>query len=178
MWKCKHCNKEFDFETTSQKANHTRWCDKNPSREKNKQAVAEAVTKRHNRWFGKYVDFDVECQCCEVTFTVTEREKKHPVKEQYFCSRKCANSTGGKAKAKKYGYSSYRTICLKHHDFKCVVCGEHRLLDVHHVDESKANNDPKNLVLLCATHHRYWHSRYKDLVYQQVVDYVKNKWGT
>ena len=32
MWKCKHCNNEFDFNTTSEKANHSRWCDYNPNR--------------------------------------------------------------------------------------------------------------------------------------------------
>jgi hypothetical protein len=32
MWKCKYCNKEFDFKTASEKANHSRWCDLNPKR--------------------------------------------------------------------------------------------------------------------------------------------------
>jgi hypothetical protein len=31
MWKCKHCQKEFDFSTVPQKSNHTRWCKENPS---------------------------------------------------------------------------------------------------------------------------------------------------
>lgn len=29
MWICKHCKKSFDF-STSEKANHTRWCESNP----------------------------------------------------------------------------------------------------------------------------------------------------
>lgn len=29
MWICKHCQKEYEL-TASQKANHSRWCDKNP----------------------------------------------------------------------------------------------------------------------------------------------------
>lgn len=33
MWNCKHCKKEFDELSSSAKANHTRWCDKNPKRE-------------------------------------------------------------------------------------------------------------------------------------------------
>ena len=32
MWFCKHCNKGFDNLNTSEKANHTKWCDKNPKR--------------------------------------------------------------------------------------------------------------------------------------------------
>lgn len=31
--RCKHCNKLFTTETSSQRANHTRWCDKNPKKE-------------------------------------------------------------------------------------------------------------------------------------------------
>jgi hypothetical protein len=30
MWECKHCKNIFDFITVSKKANHSRWCDKNP----------------------------------------------------------------------------------------------------------------------------------------------------
>lgn len=30
MWKCKHCNKEFDFDKVTDKANHSRWCKENP----------------------------------------------------------------------------------------------------------------------------------------------------
>jgi hypothetical protein len=33
MWKCKHCGREFNFTTVSEKANHSRWCEKNPKRE-------------------------------------------------------------------------------------------------------------------------------------------------
>ena len=35
-------------------------------------------------------------------FSVIEREKNHPEKDAYFCSRSCANSIGGKAKAVKH----------------------------------------------------------------------------
>jgi hypothetical protein len=33
MFKCKYCQQEFQFETASEKANHTRWCKDNPSRQ-------------------------------------------------------------------------------------------------------------------------------------------------
>lgn len=32
LWKCKHCQKEFSFETTARKANHSKWCNLNPKR--------------------------------------------------------------------------------------------------------------------------------------------------
>lgn len=33
MFICKHCQKEFENFNTSQKANHARWCEKNPKRQ-------------------------------------------------------------------------------------------------------------------------------------------------
>ena len=42
-------------------------------------------------------------------------------------------------------------------DGGCVVCGEGKYLDVHHIDESRDNNDPANLVLVCPNHHRAIH---------------------
>ena len=32
MWICNHCHQEHAFTKTSDKANHSRWCTKNPKR--------------------------------------------------------------------------------------------------------------------------------------------------
>lgn len=63
MWKCKHCNQEFEFSTTSQKSNHCRWCVKNPKfetykknqytdgttmSEKTRQKIRVAAIGRHH----------------------------------------------------------------------------------------------------------------------------------
>lgn len=37
MWNCKHCNQQYDNFTTSQKANHSRWCESNPKRDSYKE---------------------------------------------------------------------------------------------------------------------------------------------
>ncbi len=42
MWTCKHCNKEFKDFTLNQKANHSRWCDKNPKSSIYKSALEKA----------------------------------------------------------------------------------------------------------------------------------------
>jgi 5-methylcytosine-specific restriction endonuclease McrA len=68
--------------------------------------------------------------------------------------------------------SAYRTTCFLHHEKKCVVCGEDKIIDVHHYDENKNNNSTENLIPLCPTHHRYWHSRYRSLI-QKKVDHYK-----
>lgn len=89
MWKCKHCNNEYNFKTTSEKANHTRWCNKNPKRND-----WNSGTGTINQ-FGELKYYMVKCDCCGNDFEVKEREKLHPQKEKYYCSRSCANSIGG-----------------------------------------------------------------------------------
>lgn len=48
MWKCKHCNNDFGHFSVSQKANHSRWCDKNPKKDfysKSTQHMRDFITK-------------------------------------------------------------------------------------------------------------------------------------
>ena len=68
--------------------------------------------------------------------------------------------------------SAHRTICFHHHEHKCVVCGEDKIIDVHHLDGNSDNNSPENLIPLCPTHHKYWHSRFRKLIKKKVLQYV------
>lgn len=68
----------------------------------------------------------------------------------------------------------YRKICFDNHEHQCVVCGEDKILDVHHYDNNKKNNKPNNLIPICPTHHGYIHSEYKDEVLKIVEGYKKN----
>lgn len=43
---------------------------------------------------------------------------------------------------------------------------------VHHLDENKKNNNYKNLIPMCPTHHQYMHSRHKYLIEDEVNEYV------
>lgn len=170
MWYCKHCKQEFDYKG-SQRANHSRWCDKNPKRndwDKHKQV---------DRNFGKYKDFSVSCHNCQNGFTVQEREKLFPQKERYFCTIQCANATGGKAKREKYGLVQYTSIAKQHYDEKCIVCGFDEVVDVHHIDENRQNNDPKNLVFLCPNHHALLHRKQASLVKSSIETFILEHWG-
>jgi hypothetical protein len=91
------------------------------------------------------------------------------------CSTACSNTylrTGKNHPNYIDGRSRYRAICFRYHNKKCVICGESRLVDVHHFDEDTTNDEPENLIPLCPTHHRYMHSEYKDDILQQVTDYI------
>jgi predicted nucleic acid-binding Zn ribbon protein/DNA-directed RNA polymerase subunit RPC12/RpoP len=89
------------------------------------------------------------------------------------CSHSCANtySRSGTDNG-NWSNDSYRTTCFMFHKKECVVCGEDILVEVHHLDENKSNNNPSNLIPLCPTHHKYWHSRHKHLIHECVIDYV------
>ena len=175
MWKCKHCSQEFNFSRTTEKGNHAKHCDKNPNRKSSYEKLSKSSDKR----FGIFMNFSVLCQKCGNAHEVKEREKLFPSRTQYFCSRSCANSIGGKAKSDKYHYdeiASYTTVAWRHHERKCLVCEETNVVAVHHLNENHDDNRPENLVPLCPTHHQYMHSRHKHIIEDKVLQYIKN-WG-
>lgn len=90
--------------------------------------------------------------------------------ERTFCSHKCSNST--QKRPRKDADVSYRVVCFRYHDKKCVVCGEEVIVAVHHVDEDHENNSPENLVPLCPTHHQYVHSGFRHLVEDKINTYL------
>lgn len=180
MWTCKHCKQEFGFTRTTDKANHSKHCSKNPTREAFYEKVKLSTQKRFDSKLGEIKEFEVNCSCCGLTFLVKERENQFPLKEQYFCSRRCSNSVGGRAKADKYHYdevANYTTVAWRHHERKCLVCGEDKVVAVHHYNENHNDNRPENLVPLCPTHHQYMHSKHKSLITEAVDKYIKDKWG-
>lgn len=94
MWDCKHCNNSFNFLNASQRANHSRWCDKNPKKEsyRSNENLAKAVNLSKDEKYGPKKSYQVTCNKCSKLFEVIEREKSFPSKDKYYCSRKCANS--------------------------------------------------------------------------------------
>lgn len=176
MWHCKHCKNQFDFSSVSQKANHTRWCDSNPKRNETEN-LKKAQQNHINSKLGEIKPYDVSCFRCKDTFKVHEREKQFPIKEKYFCSESCSHHRGVGIEWSQKRNSSlkkYRTICFAHHKKQCVICSESLIVEVHHLDENSQNNSPENLIPLCPTHHQYWHSRYKYLIQDNILDYIKN----
>jgi hypothetical protein len=118
------------------------------------------------------------CPICEKEFETKLGHKR----EKTVCSHSCANTyyrTGSehpnyKSDKDLNGSNNFRVICFRHHEKKCVCCDEKNIVETHHYDGNKKNNLPKNLVPLCPTHHRYWHSRFRYIVKVKVDEYVKN----
>ena len=62
------------------------------NRYQKRKPTIEQCKKGQLTRYGEFKKFVVICKTCEKEFEVTEREKLHPQKEKYYCSRGCANS--------------------------------------------------------------------------------------
>ncbi len=92
------------------------------------------------------------------------------------CSHSCANTMFRSGiNHGNWKEDNYTTTCFYYHKRECVVCGEKFIVEVHHFDENHSNNEPSNLIPMCPTHHQYWHSGYKYLIEDIVIEY-RNKY--
>lgn len=115
------------------------------------------------------------CPVCKKSFETFSGGSK----ETTTCSYSCANTyfRSGKNHPNWKNISDqrerkYRDICFAHHDKKCVICEESKIVEVHHLDGDHSNELPENLIPLCPTHHKYWHSKYQHLIKNKIYDYV------
>lgn len=167
MWSCKHCRVEFDF-NKSERANHSRWCSHNPKRNEWNRAKG-TITQ-----YGHLVEYTMICECCGSDFVVEEREKLHPQRDKYFCSRSCANN---RQAWWNDNASYYRTIAFQHWKKECAICCFDKIVTVHHIDEDHSNNDPQNLIPLCPNHHEMFHSPWRAEVEPLIFEAVEKKWA-
>jgi len=95
---CQYCNFMFTEVEGKIFSNHVRWCHERPSKDKFSSVPRMVETKERNirARHGPVTEFLVPCarEGCTHKAKVREREKLHPRKAQYFCSRSCANSRG------------------------------------------------------------------------------------
>lgn len=96
------------------------------------------------------------CECCGSVMhrkRFGERlEDLSVFKKRRFCSLTCANT---RTDLTKHGYS-WRA--RKHLKKKCEACGYAKVLQAHHIDQDKANNEPENIQTLCKHCHDFWHT--------------------
>jgi hypothetical protein len=130
-------------------------------------------TSHFDKGVSKRIRYEQIEKCCPVCGEKFMTQKNHQ-REKITCSRSCSNTffRSGRNNGNWSG-NSYRTACFMVHEKKCIVCGEEKIVSVHHYDENRDNNDPYNLVPLCPTHHQYVHSRYKHLVIDIIDEYRK-----
>jgi hypothetical protein len=94
------------------------------------------------------------------------------------CSYACSNTLfRSGTNNPNWKESRYQTTCFAHHERKCVVCGEDKIVAVHHMNEDHNDNRPENLVPLCPTHHQYFHSQYRSEVLPVIEEYLQHFTG-
>jgi hypothetical protein len=128
--------------------------------------IGTNVIKRHEKRCPDRLP-SKKCPICKKIF-------KRKYKKQRTCSYSCSNSYFRSGENNpNWKRKQYRTTCFTFHKKKCVCCSEKFIVEVHHYDEDTENNDPRNLVPLCPTHHQYVHSRFKKLYFPMIKEYVQ-----
>lgn len=111
------------------------------------------------------------CPVCSKEFKPTSN------RDQTTCSVGCANTyfrSGQNNPNYNPNKNDYRFICFSKREKKCVICGEDKVIEVHHYDQNHDNNEINNLIPLCPNHHRYFHSKYRNLVESQIDEWRNN----
>ena len=106
----------------------------------------------------------VLCHCanCGQEIWRTKSQYARSKTGNVYCSRSCAtskNNTLFKSGENNANYkgTDYRQKALQTCEHKCAVCGyndDERILEVHHIDENRSNNEINNLCILCPICHR------------------------
>lgn len=124
----------------------------------------------------KHKKIKKKCPVCNKIFDTYTSGSNYTVTCSYACSNTYFRS--GKNNGQyKHGNMAYQNICFIEHGKKCIVCGESNVVAAHHVDFNHKNDDPKNLVPLCPTHHCYVHTNaYKDEIQVIIEKYLAEKY--
>jgi len=130
----------------------------------------------------KVYEYTKVCPNCNKEFTVLSNRDGN---KKVTCSYSCANKYfSWKQGAKNYTGSedqiSYRDILfnyLKKYNIPiaCAVCNEQHVLDVHHIDEDRNNNEVDNLIALCPTHHQSYHRYGTKLVLDKMLEHMDSR---
>lgn len=125
--------------------------------------------------------YEIKIKICPVCGNEFE-SKIGNKEERTTCSYSCSNTYFRSGQNNpNWGYgengdekNGYRRICFDNHKKECLICGENKIVAVHHYDENRNNNSPENLIPMCPTHHQYVHSRYKDEVIEKINEFRNN----
>jgi len=117
----------------------------------------------------KYETITKICPVCGEKF----KTKKNHEREKIVCSRSCSNTYFRSAEDnpnwKGVGLRNLRRI--KTTIDKCDLCGwdEHpEILEIHHKDRNRENNEIDNILFLCPNCHSWEHYKNKDGPYHQM----------
>ena len=120
---------------------------------------------------------------CPVCSKIFETQDGHP-REKTTCSYSCSNTyfrSGKDNPNYNPDKNCYRTTCFENYEHICQIpdCNWSISLDVHHIDGDHSNNDPKNLIPLCANHHKLTVMiKHKEEINKIIYKIVEDKFGS
>lgn len=133
--------------------------------------------KKENR--KKDLEHNCECAYCKVTFYRSESQKEKSKSGLVFCCRehkdlaqRLENNFPELWHGSNNGCYSYRRIAFSNYPNECHVCGyneELGILEVHHRDSNRENNQLENLCILCPNCHRKITLRLYKLIDNQLI---------
>lgn len=119
---------------------------------------------KNNRYKENRVE--LKCDYCSKIFIRPKSKLKNSKSGLYFCCREhkdlAQSMKSGEdfniIRPQHYGKvsSNYRKCAFSIYEHKCAVCGwqeDQQILQVHHIDGNRENNDKKNLIILCPNCH-------------------------
>lgn len=140
---CANCNKEYELSKTLYnkriKRNNALYC--------SKECFYKSRIKKEKTF----------CYNCGTEILKTPYRINKTKNGKNFCSKSCANSYNNTLR-KKTSINTYRRIAFEVYEHKCAICGwneDERILEVHHKDENRKNNQIDNLIILCPICHKY-----------------------
>ena len=98
----------------------------------------------------------VSCKNCGKSIYRTPSQISKSKTGNFFCCRKCASNYIHSRNNNSISINDYREKALMYYGNQCEICGDNedvRLLDVHHIDGNRKNNDITNLIVLCVRCH-------------------------
>jgi len=116
-----------------------------------------------NKTVKGHVSYCITCYRKKIRpLSACKRCQKVKVNINGYCPH-CYNYIGGYYKNKHTRLPQrYVRSIRKQLNYKCHFCEEQRegMLDIHHIDKNKKNNNINNLIHLCSNHHRALHLGY------------------
>lgn len=114
--------------------------------------------------FVKSKRIELRCANCDKIIKKSASKLKNSKHKKYFCDRKCkdiAQRLGGVKEIQPSHYKDgeyvYRKNALAFYVNECACCRYDEyleILEVHHIDRNRKNNNLDNLIILCPNCHR------------------------
>lgn len=99
----------------------------------------------------------IKCDYCGKIVKRLKSEVRDNKTGYHYCSRECGNRHKNISYTNNVDSTAYRRNAFNYYPNECELCGykeEIKILEVHHIDENRNNNDIKNLMILCPNCHK------------------------